>query len=327
MSAHAPHISEDTLRHLPSQVSQVTQKLLLLVGVATTVISIAGEWAHGGHLLNHWLVDNVAALGALLNVLLVTLVLFPGRIHPLNGDVHDPTVRLAARCLNVYCLPALTWFWRCIGLLYVVQLFRNVTGSYPHELIALGRTPSYVVPLSAICIEVFSASSTLFILLAYVSLTPTFLRDYVENAKSPVRDQWRSCRAVWFCVALILPVALVMILARLFVMSTDNPTRVGNLATMANGLVSAIAFGFFVGRIDSKFVMNWQWVVPLLFGYAGIQVYATVLYDAAPFQQAAFVYAAFTMKCVLFIFLSNFFESRRILYYAVEVIELKWRDV
>ena len=334
MSAHAPHISEDVLRRLPSQVSQVAQKLLLMVGIVTTVLTIAGEWAHGGHVLNHWLVDNVSVLGALLNILLVALVLFPGRIHPLNGDVHDPIVRSAAKCINAFCLPALTWFWRCLGLLYVVQLFRTLAEAHRHDVLGLGDAPRLIIPLSATCIEFFSVGSTFFILLGYGFLTPGFLREHIPLAatlRSPgaLRDlaRWRSSRLFWKYLAIAVPLAFGMVLTRVFLLLVPDPMLTGNLATVVNGVASAIAFGFFIGRMDSKFVLNWQWAIPILYSYAGIQVYSTVLYAPAPFDVAVFSYAAFTMKCILFIFLSNFFETRRVLYYAVELVESESKDV
>jgi hypothetical protein len=44
-----------------------------------------------------------------------------------------------------------------------------------------------------------------------------------------------------------------------------------------------------------------------------------VLYEPRPVDQAVLIYIAFTLKSVLFIFLSNIFESRRLLYYTVEL--------
>ena len=93
MSSHGAFLSEEMIRALPSQVSKITQGLLLSIGIASTGISIAGEWSHGNHFLNEWLLENVTIVGSLLHLLLIVLVIFPGRVRLLNDDIVDPCAK------------------------------------------------------------------------------------------------------------------------------------------------------------------------------------------------------------------------------------------
>lgn len=81
MSTHGPILSEDMIRALPSRVSRIAQGLLLGVGIVSTAVSIAGEYAHGSHYLQNWLIKNVTLLGGILHLILIVLILFPGRIR------------------------------------------------------------------------------------------------------------------------------------------------------------------------------------------------------------------------------------------------------
>lgn len=85
---------------------------------------------------------------------------------------------------------------------------------------------------------------------------------------------------------------------------------------MLMGFVGAMAVGIFAGRLDSKFVLDWQWIVPIMFLYAAIQTFTALHYEERPIARAVLTYGAFTMKCILYLYVSNFFEKRRVLYYA-----------
>lgn len=321
MSSHGAIIPETLIRSLPGRVSRITQGLLISVGIASTGISIAGEWSHGGTLLNSWLIDHFTFLGATLHLLLIALVLFPGRIQPLHEDLTDKDAALTAQCINSFCLRAWTWIWVFLGVFYVTVLFRNAR-PYAHAPIHFANV-GVADMVSPALLDLFSAGSTYCLLLTYFFLTPRFLRDYVakhrrhDQHQSSAPYNWLDWHEFWLATIAIIPISLCIILFRLFqvpVVALDE-----GLSIVA-GLMSASVLAHFVGRMDSKFILNWQWVIPVLFLYAGIQVYSTVLYHATVINQAAFVYGAFTMKCILFVFVSNFFESRRVLYYALELV-------
>ncbi|MFZ1688967.1 MAG: hypothetical protein WAU70_16215, partial [Flavobacteriales bacterium] len=102
----------------------------------------------------------------------------------------------------------------------------------------------------------------------------------------------------------------------------EDPYLLETVVTGSLGVASAMALALFAGRMDSQFISDWQWVIPLLFIYAGIQAYTGVMYKEGLMDKAVFTYAAFTLKCLLFIFVSNFFEGKKAVYYATEIIEV-----
>ena len=329
MSGHTPHISEGVLRALPSQVSRITQGVLLAIGIASTGITIAGEWSHGYHFLDAWLLENVSILGASLNVLLIMLVLFPGRIRELDDDVTDDTVRAMIRCINSFCLVAWQWFWFCLGMLYVTLLFTSIVGHHGHEAVDLAKSGDLVTVLPMALVDAFSIGSTAFLVLLYMFLTPGFLRR-CHKASQPAGigssgehwSQWRAwpqVMGVRTTLLLSAPIVAMRVLVGRY--RPEAALTVEMAVSLAIGLASAIALACFTGRMDSKFIFNWRWIVPVLFVYAGIQVYNSALYEPEVTRRAVLVYGAFTMKCMLFIFMSNFFETRRIVYYAVELVQ------
>jgi hypothetical protein len=299
---------------------------LITVGAASTAISIAGEYSHGRNTIHQWLLGNVTVLGATLNLLLISLVLFPGRIQDLNEDIENPTIRLAARCINGCCLRAWTWFWVFLGLVYVTLLFSNTVGAYEHLPVRFGEEGP-AATISASLLDLFSTGSTFFLALVYLFLSPSFLRDFATTHRHDYRHfgatpiHWWEWREFWVATVWIAPVGLLVVVYRVCLLHLWDPYGWDRTLSGIVGVTSAVALAHFVGRMDSKFILNWQWAIPVLFLYAGIQVYSSVLYESAPINRAAFVYGAFTMKCVLFVFVSNFFERLRVLYYAVELIE------
>lgn len=334
MSGHSPQLSDEIIHSLPSRVSHAAQLILLAIGITSTIISIAGEWNHGRHFLNLWLVEQAPSLAALLNILLVALALFLGKIRELNDDVADPVVRHSARCLNAFCLRALTWFWRFLGLIYVGELYSTLVAKHAHASIDLALRSEFSILWPSALLETFSLGSTLLILLAYGYLSPKFLHEFVRGAcESESRRtempsmRWRDHWGFWRHTSFVLLAGGLAVGLRLLLLSSDGWARFDSVPSMLNGVLSALAFAFFVGRMDSKFVLNWQWCIPLLFVYAGLQVFSPLLHSPNRIQQAGLFYAAFTMKCVLFIFLSKIFEERRILYYAVEVVERSRAEV
>lgn len=331
MSHGGVALNEDALRSLPSAVSRIAQGLLLLIGVASTAISIAGEWSHGNHYLHEWLVENVTVMGALLHVLLIILILFPGRIRLLNEDVEDHTVRLLVRCLNKFFVRAWTWIWVSFGLLYAVGLYRTLGPESSHPVV-FGKAGYGTAMRVTLLMDVFNVASTLFILLTYAFLSPGFLRDYVRTAKALEAqgknpDNWFTKLQFWAPASLIVCLGCAALCFRSSILYCIAPSDWDAGITVFLGIASAVVMAYFAGRMDSKFVLNWQWVVVVLFIYAAIQVYSGALYGDQPIPKAIFTYSAFTMKCVLFIFMSNFFESRRVVYYAVELVQAENRTL
>lgn len=329
MSSHGPIITEEGLRTLGGTVSRITQGILLAIGIVSTVFSIAGEYSHGHHYLQTWLIENVAVMGALLHLVLVLLVLFPGRVRKLNEDVVSQKVKAVTSCLNRFFIPAWTWIWVFFGLFYTTLLFKTMSPEAHHD-IHLDVLGYESMRREAVLMDVLNVGSTLFILLTYYFVTPSFLRKYWERWETYPRhkdrtNSWWTYAAVRWTVRWALFFAAALVVVRYCMLWCPDPNLVERTIAAALGLTSAFALGAFAGRLDSQFIQNWNWVIPLLFLYACIQSFTNVLYEEVPIDRAVFTYAAFTMKCLLFIFVSNFFERRKATYYAFETVEAKER--
>ncbi|MFZ1689268.1 MAG: hypothetical protein WAU70_17730, partial [Flavobacteriales bacterium] len=179
MNKRGPIINEEGLRTLGRNVSRISQGILLVVGFVSVVFSLAGEYSHGEHYLQSWLIQNFPIMGALLHLMLVLLVLFPGRIRKLNDDVRDRTVRSVTKCLNTFFIPAWSWIWVFFGLLYTVYLFMNLHPETSHAVL-MDRHAYKSVIRAAAYMDVLNVGSTFCILLTYLFLAPGFLRDYEE---------------------------------------------------------------------------------------------------------------------------------------------------
>lgn len=353
MSGHGPTINEEMLKAMPAAVSRITQGILLAVGIVSMVISIAGEYSHGSHYLHSWLVENVTILSGILHLILVLLILFPGRIRLQNHEVNDRKVQSVIKCLNEFFVPAWTYIWVFFGLLYMAYLFTTLHPESSHA-IQFDRTGYEATQRVTILMDVFNTGSTLFILLTFTFLTPRFLRAYVKfqeeekqlpktkakdenkleqqdqeakNKKARQSRKWRYWKEFCWPLFIVAFITAWSIWSRASVLWFDNPAASDTRVAFGLGMAGALAIALFVGRMDSKFILNWQWVVPILFLYAAMQTYTNVLYEDVAMNKAVFTYSAFTMKCVLFIFVSNFFEQRRAIYYAKEVVDAGDRRV
>jgi len=319
---------------LPRGIAFISQAILLGIGVISTVVSLAGEWFHGRDVLGEWLLTHVSTLGALLHVTLITLVLFPGRIQPLNSAVNDASIRATIQCLNSYFLGAWQWFWWFLGMFYVTMLFRIVVATHPHGPVLLTESHSVASQLPSALMDLFSVGSTTALVAMTRSLTPSFIRTCTEALKGATPEmndrhplQWRRWPHITRWVILGAGFGITVFCARLGAYGMAAYADVDRISSLVTGLASAIALGYFVGRVDSMFLSRWQWLIPLLFLYAAIQVYSSVLYEPDIARLAVLVYGAFTMKCMLFIFISLAYASRRLLYYAAEVVEGAERGV
>ena len=84
------------------------------------------------------------------------------------------------------------------------------------------------------------------------------------------------------------------------------------------GMLSAVSLGMLAARLDSPFIGNWQWVIVLLFLYGSMQVFSQAYTGLTLTSNPVLVYTAFSLKCVWFLFVSDQFANKRILYYAYE---------
>ncbi len=323
----SPH-PEDMTRYVSRTVAGVMRNVLLIIGALTTVISIAGDYSQGSQFLRTWLVDNKNVLSALLHLMLVVLVLFPGRIRLLNKEVDDKRVEIGITALNRYFLRVWTWMWVCFGLLYLVIYFHAQLRT--NGFIIDWEKPYIGSILSEIVmVDVFNLSGTICFALCYAFLTPGFLRRYVDSHlqamdKSGRRraNLWDNKWEFWIPIWMVLLCGVAIFCCGRWLV-LDHLRFSANLDfynSVIIGLLAAVAMGFLAGRMDSQFVSNWQWMIFVLYLYAALQAHMPIFYDVDEGGKAMLTYTAFTMKCLLYIFVSDFFESRRVVYYVHELV-------
>lgn len=335
-------------RYLSVPVRSIVQNALLLIGALATLVAMAGDITQGNAFLRKWLYESVHVVGALLHLVLIFLILFPGRMRFLNAEVEDERVRALLEVLNRFFLRTWTWVWVSLGLLYVVYLFTTL--EFQHDKpVTWGVRQFRVRALTILLQDLFNMASSYFLWLAYLFLKPEFLREYVARIEHAHRAQrvgyagasngtgratkervfrrsnrWYTFLAVrnltWFMVLFFIGITVLRYVGMTHLYYMD---RYEVVCETLIGLVSALALGHISGLLDGRFILKWQWIVVVLFLYASMQTLTPALYGDDVVKKALFTYAAFTMKCLFFIFISDFFEGQRVVHYAHEVVRTR----
>jgi hypothetical protein len=325
-------------RYMSVPVRAIVQGVLVLFGAAATIIAIAGDLADGGNVLQDWLVESVDRMAVVLHLVLIVLVLFPGRMRYLNPDVDDERVQAILEVLNLFFLRAWTYLWVCLGIYYAIRLFDNVDPIRDRAVAWHTGHITVKIWLRGIA-DVADLLGTFFLLLCYSFLKPAFLRRYVGRLKDAhtrerkagssgalFKAKYKARR--WFhYYEFVLPLVIfTLLLTGLYIVHANllllfhYTAQVEYMTTTFLGLVSATVLGLFAGLLDGRFVLKWQWMIVVLFLYACAQSMGAMEYTDDKLEKAAFVYALFTMKCLFFMFISDFYESHRIVHYAHEVV-------
>jgi hypothetical protein len=310
---------------------------LIMIGAIGTILGMAGDITEGNEFLREWVVDNATYVIVILHLLLIFLILGPARIRPLNTNIPNPVVRRSAQCLNHFFLKAWKLIWISFGFIYIIYAVQ-LSEATVHQSVFSGINTYYMNLAEAIFDAVGDVASTIAIILAAVFLSPEFLRDYNAAVKANERegqsnrygeekllhfagyfskDKFR----IWWITLLTIGILFLKLVGihcqfQMFSFSID-PKMVCFAIPI---LFSAGSIGFLAGRLDNPFISNWKWVVILLYVYGSIQIFGSISYGESPEQTPMFYYAAFTLKCVWFLFVSDLFADKRILYYAYEVI-------
>ncbi len=303
--------TEQQVRWFSSDLLNATVRYgLVLFGAVSAVLSMAGDYTAGDSLLRAWLRDHVNTVNAVLHLVLITLILFLARIRPLPDDQRNPDVSSMARRINTGFLRSWQVMWSFFGLLYLVMLFKYLE---PHReaRIVFSTAVFQHRLLEQVLQDLTDLGSTAAILLSAMLLSPQYLRD-----ASKQRIPWRRfiIFGVIFLVYVIVLLALRIGLPGGLVCSVPAAL----IHHLLLGLGSAMAMGFLAARLDSPFIAQWHWAVLLLYVYAGLQVVSTMDEHDDLMGQPAFLYAVFSLKSVWFIFVSDLFANKRILYYAYE---------
>lgn len=311
---------------LPKIVNQVIRYGLLLVGVVSTVLAIASDFAGGNVFLEDWIIKNAASMGVVLHLVFFALILFPGWIRPLDYEADNVGLRMITEHLNRDFLRAWKFTWIFLGLQYSVLLFGieyNLPDLDERTVEEFHASRKFI----HLAIDLANYASSFFLLAAFYFLSVQYFVDMkpphgyltdVEATGIKKHLRWLYSHAFIKRVALITVILfLVSSVIRLYDLGLHfDHSELFRAPAFLIGMASALAIGHFAGRLDSKFVMDWNWIVPLMFFYAAIQTFTSVHYEEDALSKAIFTYGAFTMKCILYIYVNNFFEKRRVVYYA-----------
>lgn len=295
---------------------------IVSVGIVSGVLGMAGDFTEGNAFLQQWLLLYGNTANAILHLLLILIILYPARVRPLRTDLNNPDVKLMAQCINGYFLNAWRAMWAAFGVLYVVLFFQ---GLEPHTYSSINFSTAMGDHklLEQILGDLADVGSTTAIIFCGAYLSPMFFRRYKSAmwVGEPGIPAWnRYNRRLSLALGVV---ALVL----LGLMVWGRYASLGALMHFAHpdmllqygiGMISAIALGILAGRMDSPFIDHWHWVILLLYLYGSMQVFSNGLLGNNEFSEAAFRYSAFSLKCVWFVFVSDQFANKRILYYAYE---------
>src|SRR6185503_15248753 len=102
---------------------------------------------------------------------------------------------------------------------------------------------------------------------------PSFLRNCAEvdlqvlPQEDHSRSTWTDWPRFWIAAIPIVVGVCILVSFRLNAPLRDDPSVWDTRLSLALGMASALAISHFAGRMDSKFILNWQWVVVMLFLY------------------------------------------------------------
>lgn len=299
---------------------------LVGVGAISAVLGMAGDFTEGNLLLRTWLIEHGNTLNIILHLVLITLILFPARIRPLSTDTMNPDVRRMANCINDYFLTAWKVIWASFGVMYLITLFVDLEPHHFHR-ITFGPDMYDQKMLESMLSDLTDVGSTAGILFCGAFVSPMFFRRYAlgHDERAPDDRQLRAWKTykrwlVWGmaigCIALLAGV----LVARFFALDWigQHIWSPDSVVHYLLGWLSAVALGILAGRLDSPFIANWHWMILLLYLYGSMQLFSQWMMADDAGTRAAFLYMAFSLKCLWFVFVSDLFANKRILYYAYE---------
>jgi|GEM_PF-6785964 len=310
---------------------------LITVGVLGALLSLAGDFTQSNALLQSYVVEQANVVCVVLHLILIALILGPARVRPLDTDIHNPYVRASAMLMNRHFLPAWRGIWIFFGMLYVLLLF---TAQDLHVVRPI-TDPKWMYDhkwFEQVLLNLGDLASSWAIALCATFLAPRFLRREVFSLARKEKDLREgpqhfepphvgpSCFPKvghwWLYLSLLFGMLMIFtVFTRYWALYWSVEWNHLNwIVDMCIGLISAVVMGMLAGRLDSPFIANWMWVVVLLYAYAFIQPFNNVLEGDDRNAEVMFLYAAFSLKCVWFIFVSDMFADRRILYYAYETL-------
>lgn len=314
-------------KFLPRDLLPLSRNLLLIFGGIGAVVSLFGDFSEGGDLLNEVFFKRALYIVSVLHIILVFLVLFPGRLRvdeffdfkkqfkksiysKEKTDEEVDKVQEKAKDFIKYW----NYLWMTWGALYIIFFL--------DELWSQTKTVNYD-PIVDFIMDFFmrfvNNAGSIFIILMVLTLYPF--------SKSEKKMDSR------FWIGLLLLVAvtdIVVVYSSEYSLQFINKRgwfefkclydecfncreSTGEIISNIYGVVAATALAMLTGRLDSFYINAALYWTILIFIYAALQA-SFPFYTSGEFApiKVTIAYTAFTLKGLFYIFVAKQFENWRI---------------
>jgi len=325
---------------LPKNLTTLAQYLLLIFGGVGTVVSLFGDYSDGGDLLGDFFYNKALYIVSILHLVLVVLVLFPGRLriddfYKFRKAYREKNKKEQTKIKEQEFIfnqsRAFIKYWTCIwmswGALYAIffldefwkQNMPNVSTNFLFALFNADVTtydsskPNQIHDVKLIIdflMRWANNAGTYFMILLVIILFPSSNEHGFRNRLL----EWDEKYGRFFIIIIFLfDVVAVYIFTELLNFSIQET---GEILSNTYGVFAATFLAMIAGRLDSYYFdakPNWAYV---LFIYAALQA-SFPFYTAEGFNEIKITvaYTAFTLKGLFYVFVMKQFENWRMYYY------------
>ena len=325
---------------LPKDLLSLAQYLLLIFGGVGAVVSLFGDYSDGGELLGDFFYNKALYIVSILHLVLVVLVLFPGRLriddfydfrkeYRKNNKTEQKKIKeqefifKQSRKFIKYW----TYIWMSWGALYVIffldEFWKQNTpymSASPFSSLFKGDAtvfesskPNHVHDVKLVIdffMRLANNLGTYFMILLVITLLPS------SNSKD-LRNRflvWNTKNGWVFIVSIIIvDLTAVVLFTKIY---NCNIKETGEILSNIYGVFAATFLAMIAGRLDSYYFdakPNWAYV---LFIYAALQA-SFPFYTAEGNDEikVTVAYTAFTLKGLFYVFVMKQFENWRMYYY------------
>lgn len=300
---------------LPKRLRFVNYLLLIFGGVGA-VVSLFGDYSDGGDLLSDFFVKRAIYIVSILHLVLVVLVLFPGRLK--IDDFYDFRKEYRKRNKNkksnienqkfIFDQSRLfikywTYIWMSWGVLYTIFFLdefwkQNSPFSLPSETNQI-HIVKYLIDFF---MRFANNIGTYFMVLLVITL--------FSSSKS--RYYKKSTLFIFILISLM-DICVTFLSSPLFKFSILYP---GEILSNIYGVLAATFLAMIAGRLDSYYFNakpNWAYI---LFIYAALQASFPFYTDEGVSEiKVTVAYTAFTLKGLFYVFVMKQFENWKMYYY------------
>ena len=159
----------------------------------------------------------------------------------------------------------------------------------------------------------FNNLGSLFLLLCYITLShPTHRKSGLDSAKFEINS------TPYVVTTILLTVAHVLFLSTEGIL-TNSATN--QIFTGISGLLFAITLSLVIGSLDSKFINSPSVLVAILYTYSAIQPFI-LMFSLNPIIHIAILYLGLILKMIFFLFVFWMTETKRLLFYFLEISQV-----